>query len=58
LDDGKDRAYVAVGHIVQKQAYILAFSDTFYALGAALIVALLAGLALRKPDELDAGGAH
>jgi DHA2 family multidrug resistance protein len=43
---------------VQKQAYILAFSDTFYALGAALIVAMLASLLLKKPDRLDAGGAH
>ncbi len=56
--DAAHRAYVAIGHIVQKQAYILAFSDTFYALGAALIVALLAGLLLRKPDHLEAGGAH
>jgi DHA2 family multidrug resistance protein len=56
--DAAHRAYVAIGHIVQKQAYILAFSDTFYALGAALIVALLAGLLLQKPDRLDAGGAH
>ena len=44
--------------IVQKQAFILAFSDTFYTLGVALIVALLAGLLLKKPDRLDAGGAH
>jgi DHA2 family multidrug resistance protein len=56
--DAVHRAYVAIGHIVQKQAFILAFSDTFYTLGAALIVALLAGLMLRKPDRLDAGGAH
>jgi DHA2 family multidrug resistance protein len=56
--DAAHRAYVAIGHIVQKQAYILAFSDTFYALGAALIVALLAGLLLKKPDRIDAGGAH
>jgi DHA2 family multidrug resistance protein len=56
--DAAHRAYVAIGHIVQKQAYILAFSDTFYALGAALIVALLAGLLLKKPDRLDGGGAH
>jgi DHA2 family multidrug resistance protein len=56
--DAVHRAYVAVGHVVQKQAFILAFSDTFYTLGAALIVALLAGLFLRKPDRLDADGAH
>jgi DHA2 family multidrug resistance protein len=52
------RALVAIGKIVQKQAYILAFSDTFYLLGAALIVALMAALLLKKPDHLESGGAH
>jgi MFS transporter, DHA2 family, multidrug resistance protein len=56
--DAAHRAYVAIGHIVQKQAFILAFSDTFYLLGAALIVALLAALMLKKPDHLSSGGAH
>jgi MFS transporter, DHA2 family, multidrug resistance protein len=56
--DAAHRAYVAIGHIVQKHAFLLAFSDTFYTLGAALIVALLAGLLLKKPDRLDGGGAH
>jgi DHA2 family multidrug resistance protein len=51
-------AMVAIGHIVQKQAFILAFSDTFYLLGAALIVALAATLFLKKAGHLDAGGAH
>jgi hypothetical protein len=51
--DAVDRAYVAIGKIVQKQAFILAFSDTFYVLGVALIVALLAGLALKRFDNLD-----
>jgi DHA2 family multidrug resistance protein len=52
------RALVAIGKIVQKQAYVLAFSDTFYLLGAALIVALMAVLLLKKPDHLASGGAH
>jgi DHA2 family multidrug resistance protein len=52
------RAIVAIGKIVQKQAFIFAFSDTFYVLGVALIVALIASLLLKKPDHLDAGGAH
>jgi DHA2 family multidrug resistance protein len=52
------RAVVAIGKIVQKQAFILAFSDTFYLLGMALIVALIAALLLKKPGKLDAGGAH
>jgi MFS transporter, DHA2 family, multidrug resistance protein len=56
--DAAHRAYVAIGKVVQKQAFILGFSDTFYALGMALIVALLAGLLLKKPDRLDASGAH
>jgi DHA2 family multidrug resistance protein len=52
------RAVVAIGGIVQKQAFILAFSDTFYLLGAALIVALAATLMLTKPGHVEAGGAH
>jgi MFS transporter, DHA2 family, multidrug resistance protein len=56
--DAVHRAYVAIGRIVQKQAFIFAFSDTFYLLGVALIVALIASLMLRKPDHLDGGGAH
>ncbi|MBU6461949.1 MAG: multidrug efflux MFS transporter [Bradyrhizobium sp.] len=51
-------AYVAIGHVVQKQAFILAFSDTFYLIGAALIVALMAALLLKKPGHLEAGGGH
>lgn len=57
-DNASHRAVVAIGHIVQTQAYILAFSDTFYLLGAALIVALMAALLLRKPGQLETGGAH
>jgi DHA2 family multidrug resistance protein len=55
--DASHRAYVAIGHIVQKQAYIFAFSDTFYLLGLALIVAFIAALFLKKPGHVSAGGA-
>ncbi|WP_298887599.1 MDR family MFS transporter [uncultured Bradyrhizobium sp.] len=56
--DATHRAYVAIGHIVQKQAFILAFSDTFYLLGLALIVAFIASLFLKNPGHVSAGGAH
>jgi DHA2 family multidrug resistance protein len=56
--DATHRAYVAIGKVIQKEAFILGFSDTFNALGLALIVALLAGLMLKKPNRLDAGGVH
>jgi len=56
--DAAVRANVAIGKVIQKQAFVLGFSDTFYTLGATLLVALLAGLLLKKPDRLDAGGAH
>jgi DHA2 family multidrug resistance protein len=52
------RAIVAIGKIVQKQAFILAFSDMFFLLGVALIVALAASLMLKKPGHLESGGAH
>jgi DHA2 family multidrug resistance protein len=56
--DASRRAFVAIGRIVQKQAYILAFSDMFFLLGVALLVALAASLLLRKPGHLKVGDAH
>src|SRR5262245_9922434 len=56
--DASHRAYVAIGKIVQKQAFVLAFSDMFFLLGLALIAALAASLLLKKPGHLEAGGAH
>jgi MFS transporter, DHA2 family, multidrug resistance protein len=56
--DASHRAVIAIGMIVQKQAFILAFSDIFFLLGAALIVALMATLLLKKPGHLETGGAH
>src|SRR5215813_5014439 len=56
--DAAHRAVVAIGKIVQKQAFILAFSDMFFLLGAALIAALVASLLLKKPGHLESGGAH
>jgi DHA2 family multidrug resistance protein len=56
--DAAHHAYVATGKIIQKQAFILGFSDTFYLLGVSQIVALIAALMLAKPDRLDGGGAH
>ncbi len=52
------KAVIAIGNVVRKQAFVMAFSDTFYLLGIALIVALVATLLLKKPDRLEGGGAH
>ncbi|MGF7212566.1 DHA2 family multidrug resistance protein [Skermanella aerolata] len=56
--DAGHRAYVAVGTVVRKQAFVMAFSDAFFLLGTALLVALFATLLLKKPDHLSEGGAH
>lgn len=52
------KAVVAMALKIRKQANIMAFSDTFFLLGVALVVALLASLLLRKPGQLSGGGAH
>lgn len=52
------QAIVAIARVVQKQAYIMAFSDMFYLLGAALVAALGASLMLRKPGKIEGGGGH
>jgi MFS transporter, DHA2 family, multidrug resistance protein len=52
------KAIVAVGARVHQQAYTMAFGDTFYLLGAALVMALVSALLLKRPGHLSAGGAH
>jgi DHA2 family multidrug resistance protein len=52
------KAVVAIGARVHQQAFTMAFGDTFYLLGAALVVALVSALLLKKPAHLSAGGAH
>lgn len=52
------QAVIAIGNVVRKQSYVLAFSDTFFLLGVALAIALLASLFLKKPDNLEGGAAH
>ncbi|WP_049734480.1 MDR family MFS transporter [Rhizobium ecuadorense] len=52
------KAVVAIALKIRRQANIMAFSDTFFLLGVALVVALLASLLLRKPGQLSGGGAH
>ncbi|TCM70020.1 MDR family MFS transporter [Rhizobium sp. BK068] len=52
------KAVVAIALKLRKQANIMAFSDTFFLLGVALLVALLATLLLKKPGHLSGGGAH
>jgi DHA2 family multidrug resistance protein len=52
------KAIVAIGLRVRQQANIMAFSDTFYLLGVALVVALIATLLLKKPGKLQGNAAH
>ena len=52
------KAVVAIALKLRKQANIMAFSDTFFLLGVALVVALLASLLLKKPGQISGGGAH
>jgi DHA2 family multidrug resistance protein len=58
LATAQHRAVVAIALRVRQQANIMAFSDTFYLLGIALVVALIATLMLKKPGHLSGGGAH
>ncbi len=58
LATAKHKAIIAVAARVKQQANIMAFGDTFYLLGIALIVALVATLLLKKPGHLSGGGAH
>ncbi|MEF0940922.1 MDR family MFS transporter [Rhizobium sp. BR 362] len=52
------KAIVAVALRLRQQANIMAYSDTFYLLGVALVAALIASLLLKKPGHIEGGGAH
>ena len=52
------RAVVAVGHVVREQSYIMAFSDTFYLLGVALVISLVCSLLLKRGERRSAAAAH
>ena len=53
-----NKALMAIGSRVQQQAFTMAFADTFYLLGAALVIALLATLLFKKAAHVSAAGAH
>ncbi len=52
------KAIVAIGLKIRQQANVMAFSDTFFLLGSALLIALVAVLLLRKSDQASGAGAH
>lgn len=52
------RAIIAIGLRIRQQATVMAFSDTFFLLGLALLVALAATLLLRNPGHVQGGAAH
>jgi MFS transporter, DHA2 family, multidrug resistance protein len=48
-------AVVQIGRIIRAQAFLLAYSDAFYLMGAALLLAMLTTLAMRKSTGGGAG---
>ena len=58
LATAQHKAVIAIALRLRQQANIMAFSDMFYILGIALIVALIATLMLKKPGHITGGGAH
>ncbi|HET7594432.1 MAG TPA: MDR family MFS transporter [Stellaceae bacterium] len=54
----RHEAVVAVGRIVRQQASVMGYGDTFYLLGAILVVGILATLCLRRADSGSDSGAH
>jgi DHA2 family multidrug resistance protein len=48
-------AVVQVGRTIRAQSYLLAFSDAFYLMGAALLMALVTSLAMRRSSGGGAG---
>jgi MFS transporter, DHA2 family, multidrug resistance protein len=51
-------AVVQIGRTVRAQSYFMAYSDAFYLMGVALLLALAASLAMRKSGSVGGAGAH
>jgi DHA2 family multidrug resistance protein len=52
------KALIVIKRSIRQQADIMAFSDSFFLLGAALVLALAASLFLRKSGPVNTDGAH
>jgi DHA2 family multidrug resistance protein len=52
----QQKAFVAIGEIIRKQAMIMGYSDTFAVLGSLLLLAAAMVLAMRKGQATGAGG--
>ncbi len=52
------QAIVAIGRTVRRQAYVMAYGDTFFLLGVVLLIALVAALLLRKPQPRETAAVH
>ncbi len=51
-------AVVQIGRTVRAQSYLLAYSDAFYLMGVALLLAMATTLAMRKSMGGGGAGAH
>lgn len=51
-------AIVAIGRLIRRQAFTMAYADAFYLLGAALVVAAVATALLRRAEPGGGAGAH
>ncbi len=56
--EARAQAFAAIAKVVREQAYVQAFSDTFFLLGSVLIIALIASLFFRSAGKVSAGEAH
>jgi DHA2 family multidrug resistance protein len=53
------KAVAAIGARLHEQASVMAFADTFYAMGAAMLLALATTVIYRRPAAVEAAaGAH
>jgi DHA2 family multidrug resistance protein len=56
--EARAQAFAAIAKVVREQAYVQAFSDTFFLLGSVLVIAMVASMFFRSAGKVSAGGAH
>jgi DHA2 family multidrug resistance protein len=54
----RDRAIAALGNIVRREAYVMAYNDCFYFIGVALLLSGIAVIFFKNVKATGGAGAH
>lgn len=54
----QEQAIKMIDNMVRKESFVMAFNDAFLLVGVLLLCSVVAIMLLKKPEVVDAAGAH